>query len=180
MKTYDWCYPHNLDIATFLGTWYVANVRNGKEKSFADTLKARQTNYFLPIESHRDKHRNLVERPLYPGYLFFQGDQTTRYDMMFVGPVGKKRLWAILDAKDQDGLKRDLDKMLKLLQSGQRIDTSEYLEVGRLCRVASGSFMGLEGRVTQKLDNDRMAVGVEMMGRVVDLDVARDMLESVA
>lgn len=163
-------------VEAFEGTWWVAHTKSRFEKAFASDLLARKVDYFLPlIEQVRlyGKKKKRVIVPLFPGYVFFCGTDVDRYEAMTTN-----RLCQTIDVADQEALGRQLAAIETALESGASLDPYPHAAVGNRCRVRSGPFRGLEGVVTQRNDETRLILEVDMLGQGASLEIDASLLEA--
>ena len=157
--------------------WRVLHTRPRQEKAVGEVLHAAGLRHFLPtvretkVYGHR---KRVVERPLFPSYVFLQG---AKEDAWFA--VGTKRVAQVIDAPDQGRLVHELEQIRLALQGQGVLDPYPFLQVGRHVRVRSGPFKGVEGVVDVRRQQDRLILKVDALGRAVGLEIDAGLLEPV-
>jgi transcription antitermination factor NusG len=163
-------------VVDLSGRWRVARTKSRCEKVLAKDLQGCGIGYFLPLIeqvkfSGRKKRR--VRAPLFPGYVFFCGDETSRYTAMTTNRIAQT-----LDVADQDSLVRELAAIEKALAGEASLDPYPFAAVGSRCRVTAGPFRGLEGIVLHRDKTARLLLQVTMLGQGASIELDADLLES--
>jgi transcription antitermination factor NusG len=154
--------------------WGVAHVRSRQEKLLARFLAERGVPFYLPQVEHRRRRagRNLVSHlPLFPGYLFFRGDDAAR-ELVWRSNVAA----AVLDVPDQARLGEELSQLRALQLAGASLRVIEDLEAGDPVRVRDGVFAGYTGVVERAKSNDRLIVRISLLNKGVVVEFEREML----
>lgn len=156
-------------VSSFAGVWYVGHTKARFEKAFAWDLLRLHASYFLPMVerltfSGGRKRKGLM--PLFPGYVFFAGEEQTRYSAL-----ATDRLCQVIQVKDQATLVRELSSLQLALQSKAALDPYPYAVVGSRCRVAAGPFEGIEGTVVQREGLFRLVLQVGLLGQSVAMEI---------
>lgn len=159
------------------GRWWVGHTKARAEKAFAWELHRAGTGYFLPMVervsvSGGRKRKTLM--PVFPGYVFFAGDEQTRYNALMT-----HRLCQVIAAADQDQLRRELSSLQVALENKAAFDPYPHAVVGRRCRVKSGPFMGVEGTIVRRDEVWKLVLQVSLLGQSVAMEVEPEMVEDV-
>lgn len=160
--------------------WWVAHTKSRHEKSLARVLNQWDQAYFLPMVEKVHVARNRKVKaliPLFPGYIFFAGDDSDCYRLMTTNRVAQ-----ILYVEDQDQLLGDLVQLRNALEvgAGERLNPHPFLQHGTNVRITSGVFRGLEGVVQRYKQGTQLVVlQVEALGQAVALEVDAGMVECV-
>lgn len=155
--------------------WFVLHTRSRQEKALAEQLQKFSIEHFLPIVQieRRYGHRmRIVEKPLFPSYLFMHGSREDRAQAMTTNRIAN-----VLDVPDQQMLVRELKQIQAAISSGITLDPYAYLHVGHWVRVRSGPLMGLEGRVEDRRKAHRLVLQVQVLGQATSLEIDADLLE---
>jgi transcription antitermination factor NusG len=131
--------------------------------------------YFLPmIERTRinSGRRRRVLLPLFPGYVFFCGNEAQRYEAMRTN-----RLCRAIRVCDQERLICELTSLEKSLAAKARLDCYPMAAVGERCRVTAGPFKGLEGVVTEKAKRSVLVLQVSILGQGACMEISPDLVE---
>jgi len=151
--------------------WYALHVRSQHEKIVASTLRGKGYEEFLPL--YRSKHRwsdrmKVVERPLFPGYVFCRFDLHKRLPilvtpgvLLIVG-VGKIPL-PVIDS--------EILALQSIINSGFQAEPWPFLQVGQRVRIECGSLEGVEGILLALKKPHRLVVSVSLLQRSVAVEI---------
>jgi len=157
--------------------WWVIHTRPRQEKALAETLRAARLHVFLPIVREQKVYghrKRVVERPLFPSYLFLEG---SREEAWFAD--GTRRVATIIEPPSVLELAIELESIRRAVSCGAVLDPYPYLTEGRRVRVRSGPFKGVEGVVDVRSRVDRLVLRVNALGRAVALELDAGVLEPV-
>ena len=116
----------------------------------------------------------MLQRPLFPGYLFFCGDDDAR-----LAVLKTNRTANILPVQNQHRLIEELAPIETLLLLGKPVLPHEYLKVGQKCKVTAGPLMGTEGIVVETPKETRLVLQVDMLGQAASVEINTDMIEKL-
>ena len=170
-------WPEGKSIGDFQGDWWVAHTKARNEKALAHQLVQRDVSYFLPMHWKVSKSRGRTIRsllPLFPGYLFFCGDDDDRLEVLKTNRAAN-----ILPVQDQQLLVDELAPIETVLLLGKTVLPHDYLKVGQKCRVTAGPLMGTEGIVVETPKETRLVLQVDMLGQAASVEIAADMIEKI-
>lgn len=156
--------------------WHVLHTRSRQEKALAEVLAGAGIGHYLPLVRnvrYYGHRRRIVEAPLFPGYVFVEGEREEAYFA-----VSTRRVASIIDVSDQAALARDLAQIRTALEGGTVSEAFSYLREGRPVRVARGPFAGLEGVVDEQL-GDRIILAVRVLGQATSLEIDASLLELI-
>lgn len=172
------CFPDDVSSAPGQKRWWVAHTRSRHEKSLAQTLRQWEDAYFLPMVEKVRIRRNRKVRaamPLFPGYVFFVGDENDRYRVMTTNRVAN-----IIYVEDQDRLVSQMQQLKQALGGGAELKAHPFLAKGARCRITCGVFKGLEGVVQQnKQGGTYLVLQVHALGQAVAMEVDAGMVEPI-
>ena len=163
----------------FQPNWYAVVVRSRQEKAAAAMLEALGVEKFLPLTAELRQwsdRKQLVESPLFPGYLFVNTDRSPGAMLRIrkvpgvVDFVGNQRGPLTIPACEIEGIRT-------VLTQGVPCAPHPYLAEGDRVRVVRGPLAGVEGRFIRSGAKDQLIISVEMIRRSVGLSVARQDLE---
>lgn len=169
-------WPEEKSVSEFNGTWWVAHTKSRNEKALAWQL-VDNVPYFLPMHWKMSKSRGRTIRsllPLFPGYLFFCGDENKRLEVLKTNRTAN-----ILLVENQTRLVQELLPIETLLKLNKPVLPHQYIEVGQRCKVIAGPLMGTEGIVVQTPKETRLVLQVDMLGQAASVEIAHDMIEKV-
>lgn len=157
------------------GRWWIAHTKARNEKALANVIRRWDIPYFLPMREKVsvNRGRKLISLlPLFSGYVFFNGDEETRYQVLTTNRVAQ-----ILEVVDQTQLVSELEQIQMALHCHMPLDPHPYLHVGTRCRVRSGSLAGVEGLVVRKQKLTKLVLQVNILGQAAAVEIDGDLLE---
>lgn len=152
-------------------TWRVVHLKPRTEKKVAEYCRLYNITHYLPLRlSSRVVQRRKVQvkLPVFPGYIFVKVNRDERLMLLktnltvrFIDPITPRQLL------------RDLVMVRRALRGNPELKASEPLEKGRLVRIISGPFNGVEGLVTRMAGKMKVVLNVEMIGHAVTVTAER-------
>lgn len=142
-----------------------------KESLIAAQLEGQGFECFLPkYKSLREwsDRKKVVERPLFPGYLFCRFDYTQRRPVVVTPGVLQIVGYGRTPTPIED---REIQSIQIAVASGVPSQPWPYLEVGEKVRIHTGTLSGLEGILVNFKGNHRVVLSVTLLQRSVALEV---------
>lgn len=164
-------------LALWDGRWWVLHTKPRQERVLAKTLASAGVRHFLPlIRRCRTSGRRRVDfaTPIFPGYVFLCGDDADRLTALRTNRIAR-----VLEVPDQDGLRRDLSHVWRIVDGDCPVELYPGLREGCRCQVISGSLAGLEGIVLRRRGPWRVYVAVTFLGQSAELEIEPDRLRVV-
>jgi transcriptional antiterminator RfaH len=163
--------------------WFVARTHANAEPKARINLVQQGYEVYLPLCRRTRTHarrREIVQRPLFPGYLFVSFDiENTAWRSIF-STIGVSSLICNgeLPARVPPGT---VESIKAAEQDGLFDYTREVarLKVGDPVRVASGPFTGLIGRLQSPVSKDRVRVLLEILGRLAPTELKLSEVDTV-
>ena len=164
--------------------WYAIWTRSHCERLVAQQLAAKGFQPFLPemnVRSRRAVSAPVVQRPMFPGYLFLRHSMEKHSYVEILkarGVVrilegGWNRLTPIADA--------EIGAIERLIESGAPVLSHPYFHEGDRVRVIEGPLAGVEGLfVRDKPNKGRLVVSVKLLQTSVAVEVDCDFVSSVS
>jgi transcription antitermination factor NusG len=151
--------------------WYAIHTRSNQEKIACDALSGRGFACFLPkyetVSQWKDR-RVLIERPLFPGYLFAWMPAAHKVKAMMAHGV----VDVLCDRPCWDAINELHVQCLREKLSRGRTEPHCYLPVGSNVTIISGPFVGLEGTLIQhRYGRDRVVVSLPSIVRAFSIEV---------
>ncbi|MCA3004233.1 MAG: UpxY family transcription antiterminator [Phycisphaerales bacterium] len=169
--------PGPLTRPTPAPLWWVLRTKGRQEKVLAEDLQRMAIPYFLPLQRvarYYGKRKLIVDLPLFAGYCFLQGDRDAAFTADRTGHVAQ-----IIEVPDQHRLDRELAALRLALQSGLVLERCQPLQRGTQVQVRSGPLRGIRGVVDRQGRDDRLVLGVELIGEAAFLEIEQSLLEVV-
>ena len=170
-------WPEETSISELNGNWWVAHTKSRNEKALAWQLVNDKVPYFLPMHWKVSKSRGRTIRsllPLFPGYLFFCGDEDERLKVLKTNRTAN-----ILAVEDQGLLVQELLPIETMLKLGKTVLPHDYIQVGQKCRVTAGPLAGTTGMVVETPKETRLILQVDMLGQAASVEIDSDMVEKL-
>jgi transcription antitermination factor NusG len=160
--------------------WYVIHTCSRHEVKVESGLTRKGLEVFLPkvpVRSRRRDRLQMLEAPLFPGYLFVRTDLNEWAHSHIIRNQGVVR---ILGIKGQcTPVPEDTVASLRtLVNSGQPVFPWSKLTAGKRVRVVEGPLRGAIGVILRnKQGKRRLLVAVELLGRSVCAELAEETVE---
>jgi transcription antitermination factor NusG len=157
--------------------WHVLYLRPRCEKKMAEHCRILDLKYYLPLRSQTkvyQRRKVTVEMPVFPGYIFAAFDREGR-----VGLLRTNNIVRILEPPRKRELLHQLAQVRKALAADPSLGACAALKSGRLVRILSGPFMGVEGMVSKLKGTTKVCLNVELIGQAVAVEVDRECLEVI-
>jgi transcriptional antiterminator RfaH len=150
--------------------WTCLRAKPRSEKRFAEWLAGRRTPHFLPtIERITKSHRRVrrTRAPLFPGYLFVEGEQS-KGDLK-----GAPWLVGVVPATSEQkrSLHGELWHIHRALESGSPLELVHELLPGETVEVVAGAMKGAIGRFQRWGKQGRLVIWVEMLGAGASVEI---------
>jgi transcription antitermination factor NusG len=159
-------------------TWWVLQTLSRQEKRLCRLLLRQQISFYCPTVANPYRSPGGRIRtshlPLFPNYVFLQGDEEHRYRSVTTGCVSR-----CLPVADGGQLLAELRQIKRLIDLGVPLNPEEQFAAGALVRVKSGPMSGLEGRVLQRHGERRLLIAVNFIQRGASLELGDWELERV-
>jgi len=152
--------------------WYALYVRSQYERKVVNSLERFAIERYLPVYSERSRWSDrikIVERPLFPGYVFSRLAPEQRRSTLDI-PGVVRIVGAGSKAVPIDDC--EIEAVRRIVQSGLLLTPIPLFTGGQKVRVVSGSLAGLEGSVIRGARNSlRLVVSVPLLGRSVAAEI---------
>jgi transcriptional antiterminator RfaH len=144
--------------------WWALYSLPRREKQLMRRLKTHGLAFYAPVVPKRTRAPSGRVRvshvPLFSGYVFLYGAGGERYAAMTSNCVSR-----CLEVPDGRQLTVDLRRIQQLIACGEPLTPEARLDAGRLVRVRSGAFLGMEGVVIRRANETRLLVAVNFLQR---------------
>jgi transcription termination/antitermination protein NusG len=151
--------------------WYAVYTWARHEKKIAQHFDDRGITYFLPLYTSLHKWNKKLAKvsvPLFPGYIFVQTLQHTRYIPLSVPGVvhfvGTAKAPTEIPAEEMELLQ-------KAISTGLKVEPYPYLAPGNRVRITSGPMSGITGTIQRTSAGCRIIISVDMIMRSVAVEV---------
>lgn len=111
--------------------------------------------------------RNLERRSLFPGYVSFCLANQKQRDLL----MDHSDVETILTSMVQSKFVREIALIEAALKENPKMVTYAVSAVGERCKIKSGPFMGMEGKLIDIRGEQKFVVEIETFGRMVPLEI---------
>ena len=159
--------------------WYAVSVRSRSESLVAANLRYKGYEPFVPTyktSSRWSDRVKVVEKPLFPGYLFCRFNVHARLPILITPGVN----FIVGVGKSPEPISDfEIDGIRSVVQSGLVYEPHAYITTGQRVRVEFGALAGLTGLVTEVRSKARLVVSVNLLMRSVSVEIDRTWVEPI-
>ncbi len=153
--------------------WYAIWVMSNAEFTVADALAGHAIECFFPtwpeVTQWVDR-KKVINRPLFPGYLFARSEAARHNDILRIAGVIEILPSSLtplpIDAAEIENVKR-------VLAAGVPLKPCAYV-TGDLVTIDAGALTGVKGIVQRSKNGTRVIVRIEMLQRAVSVEIAAE------
>ena len=152
---------------------YALQVKTGRERVVERQLSARSIDAYLPVfqvKSQWADRVKILDRPLFPGYLFCPLDLNNRAPALTVtgviGIVGIGPKPVPVDAAELAAVRR-------MVEFGKRAEPCDPVEIGEKVEIGAGPLKGMTGLLKQIRGEHRLVVSISLLNRFVSVEIDR-------
>jgi transcription antitermination factor NusG len=158
-------------------TWYVAHTKPRREKKLAEYCQRESIAATLPCYRtiHRYRGKTVAfSKPLFPNYVFLKLRPEQRQRVLQNDHVAN-----LLVVPDQEEFERQLDNIVRALQSDAEVRLAPHLSEGTRVRVKTGPLRGLEGVVETRQGVTQILLRLDFIAQAAAVQVDAAQLEPV-
>jgi len=178
-------YRTNLDAGRIVPTlspvndllWFVAHTRPRREKKLIEYAQREGLSTTLPCYRSVHKYRGktvVFNKPLFPGYVFFQLQPTMRQKVYQSDHVAN-----LLDVPDQVEFEQQLSSVLLALETELEIQLAPEIGKGKRVQITSGPLRGVEGWVEERYGMTTVLLRVNFLNQAAAVKVEAHQLELI-
>lgn len=163
--------------------WFVAQLKPNGFATAKLNLHKQGYETFMPMREREVRHARKVKtvtRPLFPGYIFVSFDPETTQWRSINNTYGVSGLIMGGVNSPQSAPPDLMQTLLAGCSDGDLICPPEALAPGNVVKVVNGPFKDIIATVEALSNGDRIAVLLDVLGRVTRVEVARQNLEIAA
>jgi transcription antitermination factor NusG len=156
--------------------WHVLRTQPRHEKVVAERLRFKSVEAFLPTRptlSRRKDRSVLIDRPIFPGYVFVRVNLSDRLQVLSIPGVTKMLCFNGAPAAVEDA---EIDAVRLCLKVGHNPESHPFLQVGELVRVTSGALAGIQGIVTRHKNRCRVVVSIALLHQSMSVEIDSELL----
>jgi len=169
-------------VPTSNNHWYAVRTKSRQEKAAASRLGSVDISHYLPLHAEVRQwsdRKQLVQIPLFPGYLFVHLDVLSGEKLEVlktpgvVGFVGNPS--GPLPIPDNQ-----IESVRKAASCGDECSSRFLLSQGDRVRVVRGALTGIEGVLVKLGSRSQLMIAIEVIQRSVVVTVSEDDVEPVS
>lgn len=155
--------------------WKVLFVKPKTEKKVAEYCSLYKIPFYLPL---REKTRTYQRRqvvtnlPVFPSYVFARLPDSQKLQLQQTNLLVR-----ILTPSRPRQMLRDLVMVRRALVVNPALASTKPLLKGRMVRIVSGPFQGIEGRVARMAGTLRVVLSVDLIGQAIAVTATTDQIE---
>jgi transcription antitermination factor NusG len=160
-----------------LSRWYVAHTKPRCEKKLQQYCGRKNLAVTLPCYRSAHKYRGktvVFQKPLFPGYVFIQTQAEKRNILLQSDYVAN-----LLDVHDQDLFDRQLNEVLRALETDLEIRLAPTIGEGAHVKIKSGPLRGVEGQVEKRYGMNVVLLRLDFIGQAAAVKVDATDLEII-
>ena len=163
--------------------WFAVWTRSQCEPRVEEALRRKNLDVFLPrirqLSRRRDR-RLVLERPLFPGYIFPRFVPSREAYLKVASTEGVVRIlgdrWDALHPIPDE----QVEAVRRLVAASDKVQPVPWVRVGDRVRITAGALAGLEGFVLEwRAGRSRFVVSVDLLQRSVGVEVPSELLERI-
>lgn len=158
-------------MADLAKSWYALRVKSNRERVTTDALKGKGFAVCLPLYRERGRRADriqMVDLPLFPGYLFCNFDVSNRLPILTVpGVVHIVSIGKTPQPVDET----EMAAVFAVIKSGLPVMPASYLPVGQRIMLDRGPLSGVEGVIVAHKNQEQFIVSVSLLQRSIAVEV---------
>lgn len=163
--------------------WFAVWTRSQYEPRVEQALRRKNVEVFLPCVRQPSRRRDrprMLERPLFPGYLFPRFVPSRDAYLKVVSTEGVVRIlgerWdTLVPVPDEQ-----MEAVRRMVDAGEKVRPVPWIRTGDRVRIAAGVLAGLEGFVEDwRAGRARFVVSVDLLQRSVGIEMPSELLERI-
>jgi transcription antitermination factor NusG len=157
--------------------WFVAHTRPRCEKELLHFCEREGLTATLPCYSAAHKYRGktvVFRKPLFPGYVFLQISVEQRRTI-----YRSDYLANLLEVIDQELFLRQLEDVLRALETDCEIRLAPSIGEGMRVKIKSGPLRGMDGWVEQRYGANTVLLRLDFIGQAAAVKLEATDLEAI-
>lgn len=157
--------------------WHVAHTRPRCEKKLLQHCQREALDARLPCYKSAHKYRGktvVFEKPLFPGYVFLLMPTEKRGVV-----VQSNHLANLLVVSDQELFVRQLDEVMRALESDLEIRLAPAIGEGMRVKIRGGPLRGVDGWVEKRYGMSTILLRLDFIGQAAAVKMEADDLELI-
>ena len=154
--------------------WYALRTRPRHEKRVHTELQRKSIHSFLPLLSekhHWSDRRQIVQVPLFPGYIFTRMQNDLSYRISVLKTIGVLSFVGFRGAGTPIP-EEQIHALQAILEARIGFGPYAFLNVGQKVRIIGGSLDGIQGIISEKRGETSLVISVDLIQRSIAIRVA--------
>ena len=150
-------------------------VKPRTEKKVAEYCKLYAIDFYLPMRENTrvvQRRKISVIVPLFSGYVFVRLLPAQKLQLQQTNLLVR-----ILEPSNPRKMLRDLVMVRRALRVDPSLAPAKSLTKGRLVRIISGPFAGIEGRVARLTAKMKIVLNIDMIGQATAVEIESSIVE---
>jgi transcription antitermination factor NusG len=161
--------------------WFAIQTRPRFEKKVTNELQEKGIEVFLPVQNclrQWSDRRQMVEMPLFPGYVFVRaaGTVDARVNVLRTNGVasfvGVRGIGSMIPDEE-------ISAIQTLLKEQIPFQPHPFLKIGQRIRILGGSLDGIQGLLTDIRGDQSLVISVELIQRSIAMRVSGFQVEAI-
>ncbi len=157
--------------------WFAAHTGSCQEKRVAQHLSARNIDFFLPVYRDESNWKNglrvLIERPIFPGYVFVKIERSVRVRVLELPGVR-----SIVGAgREPVPVPSEEIEILRQCIRCRKVEPHPFFKVGDRATIRTGPLSGMAGIVIRRKNSYRLVLSVDLIMKSVSVEIDERELE---
>lgn len=155
--------------------WFVAHTKPRREKKLARHCQRQGIAATLPCYNLAHKYRGktvVFQKPIFPGYVFLQLEAGQKASLRNNDHVAN-----LLEVFDQETFQRQLEDILRALETDLEVRLSPSIGEGLRVRIKSGPLRGLEGWVEHRYGPAMVLLRLDFIRQAAIVKLDAELLE---
>ena len=157
--------------------WYAVTTKPRHEKVVAERLQENCIETFLPTASTVSQWKDrkvVIQRPLFPGYVFTHVEPQLRTNVYGVPGVMSM---VCFNGRPAEIDANEIEAIRLCVATRTRHEPHPYLSSGESVRVKAGALAGLQGIVVRHKNRCRIVVTISLIHKSLALEIDSELLE---
>lgn len=163
--------------------WFAIRTMSRHEQKVNDRLMGKSFHVYLPkvqVWSRRLDRRKLIEKPLFPGYLFVECALTNEFLLDIIKTPGVANVLGYTPYEPSPVPRDQIDSIKTVIDSGTKIKYHPFLDIGDRVVVVMGPLKGVIGILLSSNEKKgKLVISVDLLNRAIAVEMDEWMVEKV-
>lgn len=164
-------------------SWYALKTMSRHEQKVDDRLKGKSFNVYLPkvqVWSRRVDRRKIIEKPLFPGYLFVECIMDNELLLEILKTPGVAKVLGYTPERPTPVPREQITSIQTVIDSGTKIKYHPFLDIGDRVMVVMGPLKGVVGILVSTNDKKgKLVISVNLLNRAIAVELDEWAVEKI-